>query len=243
MRLPPGSTQHGYAWETMKPVTLITGATGGIGRELAHLLAPTHELILTGQDLARLDSLGAELGARTLVLDLARPETFAAALGDLERLTNLIHCAGVVELGTLSEQTHSIWQHTLAVNTVAPAELTRLLLPQLRAQQGQVIFVNSGAGQVAHPGWSSYAASKFALRALADALRAEESPHGVRVTSVYPGRTATPMQERVREQEGGEYQPQLYAAASSVASAIAFALTLPPDAVIGDLSVRPQGGR
>ena len=91
---------------------------------------------------------------------------------------------------------------------VAPyrAELTRLLLPRLRAERGAVVFVNSGAGLRANPGWASYAASKFALRALADALREEEAPHGVRVCTVYPGRTATPMQQSVRAQEGAVTQ-------------------------------------
>ena len=80
--------------------------------------------------------------------------------------------------------------------------LTRVCLPALRAARGTVVFVNSGAGLVAHPQWSAYAASKHGLRALADALRAEEQEHGVRVTTVFPGRTATPMQQRVHEQEG-----------------------------------------
>ncbi len=88
---------------------------------------------------------------------------------------------------------------------MAPAELTRLLLPQLRAARGHVVFVNSGAGLRANPEWGAYAASKHGLKALADALRGEEADHGVRVTSVYPGRTATPMQEKVHRQEGKEY--------------------------------------
>ena len=95
--------------------------------------------------------------------------------------------------------------HQLAANLVAPAELTRLLLPQLRAAQGHVVFVNSGAGLRANAEWAAYAASKHGLKALADALRQEEHGNGVRVTSVYPGRTATPMQEKVHQQEGKEY--------------------------------------
>ena len=84
----------------------------------------------------------------------------------------------------------------LPVNLVAPAELTRALLPGLRAARGTVVFLNSGAGLVAHPEWSAYAASKFGLRAIADSLRAEEAGAGVRVTSVYLGRIATPMHRR-----------------------------------------------
>ena len=131
------------------------------------------------------------------------------------------------------------WTSQLAVNLVAPAELTRVLLPRVRAARGQVLFVNSGAGLTAHPDWAAYAASKHGLKALADALRGEEARHGVRVTTVYPGRTATPMQEKVHAQEGADYDADRWIDPASVATAIITALDLPRDAVISDLSVRP----
>jgi len=102
-----------------------------------------------------------------------------------------------------------------------------------------VLFVNSGAGLTAHAEWAAYAASKHGLKALADALRGEEAPLGVRVTTVYPGRTATPMQARVHEQEGNAYDPARFIDPESVATAILTAIDLPADAVITDLSVRP----
>ena len=80
--------------------------------------------------------------------------------------------------------------------------------------------MNSGAGLIAHPQWSAYAASKHGLRALADSLRAEEHEHGVRVTSVYPGRTATPMQARGARQEGKEYDADAWIDPATVADAI-----------------------
>ena len=126
------------------------------------------------------------------------------------------------------------------MNLVAPAVLTRLCLPALRAAAGTVVLVNSGAGLVAHPGWSAYAASKHGLKALADALRAEEGEHGVRVTSVYPGRTATPMQQRVHEQEGKAYDPTAWIEPATVVDAVLHVLDLPGDATIPDLAIRPQ---
>ncbi|MVN86468.1 SDR family oxidoreductase [Deinococcus sp. HMF7620] len=224
---------------TQRPLTLITGAAGGIGSALARTLAPTHDLLLAGRGGPALDALCAELQAQPLLLDLTRPETFAAPLSGIPRVTNLIHSAAVVELGTVADQPHDVWTHTLAVNTVAPAELTRLLLPQLRAERGTVVFVNSTAGLRANAGWASYAASKFALKALADALRDEEAEHGVRVTSIYPGRTATPMQAKVRAQEGADYTPEAFVDPQTVAATIAFALQAPRDATLPDLSVRP----
>ncbi|MFC4639485.1 SDR family oxidoreductase [Deinococcus hohokamensis] len=222
-----------------RPVTLITGATGGIGRALAQRLSPHHDLVLSGRPSPGLDALCDELGAAALPLDLTRPETFEAAVAALGPVTYLVHNAGMVELGPVGGQPHEVWARTLMVNTVAPAELTRVLLPRLRAAQGVVVFVNSGAGLRANAGWASYAASKHALRALADALRDEEAPHGVRVTSVYPGRTATEMQRKVRTQEGAEYQPDAFIQPDTVAATIAFALEAPRDATLTDLSVRP----
>lgn len=225
-----------------RPVTLITGATGGIGAALAHVLHH-HRLILQGRDLGRLQALCAELPhARPLVLDFTRPHSFSELIEEAElgRVSNLIHNAGVVELGLVAEQSHEIWTHTLAVNVVAPAELTALLLPRLREERGNVVFVNSGAGLSANPGWASYAASKFALRALADSLRAEESASGVRVTSVFPGRTDTEMQQKVVRQEGSEYHADRFIRPQTVAEAVRYVLEAPRDAVISDLTVRPS---
>ena len=221
-----------------RPVTLITGAVGGIGSALARALAPAHDLILSGRDDARLEALCAELHATALPLDLTRPETFTDAVAGLGRVTNVVHNAGVVELSAVAEQGHAVWTHTLAVNTVAPAELTRVLLPRIRQERGTMIFVNSGAGLHANAGWASYAASKFALRALADALHDEEAPHGVRVGTVYPSRTATPMQQLVRSQEGGAYEPGAYIEPASVAATIAFMLDAPRDAVLTEVTMR-----
>ncbi|MGA5701153.1 SDR family oxidoreductase [Peterkaempfera bronchialis] len=223
---------------------LITGAGSGIGAAVARRLAGRGEqLWLLARDARRAKELRERFpGSRTLVGDLAEPERLSWAFGQQElpvELDSLLQVAGVVELGTVGELSAKVWQHTLAVNTVAPAELTRLLLPSLRQARGQVVFVNSGAGLRADAQWGAYAASKFALRALADALRAEEHAHGVRVTSVHPGRTATPMQEKVHAQEGREYRPDAWIDPESVATTVLTALDLPRDAEITDLSVRP----
>lgn len=122
------------------------------------------------------------------------------------------------------------------MNTAAPAELTRLLLPSLRAARGHVVFVNSGSGLRSKPAWGAYAASKHALRALADSLRAEEPE--LRVTSVFPGRTASEMQRQVRALEGGEYDPEEFMSPRTVATVIVNALRTPRDATVTDISVR-----
>ncbi|GAA1524883.1 short-subunit dehydrogenase [Microbacterium ginsengiterrae] len=225
-------------------VHLITGAGSGIGAALTRRLHERgDEVVLLARDAGRARELAARHpGAMTLVGDLTQPGRLSWAFSKQqlpERVDTLVHVAGIVDLGRVADLPSGIWEQQLAVNLIAPAELTRLFLPMLRVSRGQVLFVNSGAGLRANPEWGAYAASKHGLKALADALRAEEAEHGVRVTSVFPGRTATPMQERVHQQEGAEYDPARFIDPESVATTIITALDLPRDAQITDLSVRP----
>jgi NAD(P)-dependent dehydrogenase (short-subunit alcohol dehydrogenase family) len=225
------------------PIHLITGASSGIGAALASALHERgDDLLLLARNPERAGQLTARFpGATALVADLERPETLRASIAERmpARLDSLLHVAGVVDLGPVSTLPAAVWRRTLDVNLAAPAELTRMALPALRAARGRVVFVNSGAGLDASPTWSAYAASKFGLRALADALRAEERRAGVRVTSVYPGRTATPMQRRVHEQEGAEYDASAWIRPESVVATVLMALDLPGDADLTDVRVRP----
>ncbi|MFB6438162.1 SDR family oxidoreductase [Streptomyces sp. NPDC056411] len=222
----------------------ITGAGSGIGAAVAQRLADRGEdLWLLARNAVRAKELAERFpGARTVVGDLGTPEKLSWALGQQplpDRIDSLQHIAGVIELGTVADLPAKAWQRQLAANLVAPAELTRLLLPLVRVAKGHVVFVNSGAGLNAHANWSAYAASKHGLKALADSLRAEEHGNGVRVTSVYPGRTATPMQESTHQQEGKEYDASRWIDPESVATALLTAIDLPRDAEINDVSVRP----
>jgi len=224
---------------------VITGAGSGIGNLVAGRLASRGDrLVLVVRDSARADDLTRAFpGSVPVVADLTQPESLAAAVADAvgipDGVDSLIHAAGIVELGRVGDLPVSAWTSQLAVNLAAPAELTRVLLPRLRVARGQVLFVNSGAGLTAHPDWAAYAASKHGLKALADALRGEEGANGVRVTTVYPGRTATLMQAKVHEQEGAAYDPDRWIDPASVATAVLTALDLPRDAMISDLTVRP----
>ena len=226
------------------PTHLITGAGSGIGAAVARrLLERGDDLVLLARDAGRARELAALYpGAATVVGDLGNPDRLSWAFGQQampDRLDSLLHIAGVVELGRIDALTPKAWHFQLNANLVAPAELTRLLLPQLRAARGQVVFVNSGSGLAAHAEWGAYAASKHGLKALADSLRQEEHGNGVRVTSVYPGRTASPMQAKVHQQEGKEYDASRWIDPDSVATTILLALDLPRDAEINDLTVRP----
>ena len=221
---------------------VITGAGSGIGRVLAERLRDRGDsLVLLVRSAERINELRPDFPAAVFVeADLARPATLqglgAVVAGPVD---SLVQVAGVVELSDVADLDLDAWQAQLDANLTAPAVLVRELLPQLRASHGTVVFVNSGAGLSAGPGWSGYAASKFGLRALADSLRAEEAAHGVRVTTVFPGRTGTPMQEKVHEQEGAAYDASRWIRPETVADTILHVIDLPPDATIPDVTLRP----
>ncbi|GGP38908.1 SDR family oxidoreductase [Saccharothrix coeruleofusca] len=224
---------------TNRPVALVTGASRGIGAAVARALAPTHDLLLGGRDEAALREVATQLpGARPWAVELTDSAAVAEAVAGLDRLDVLVHSAGIADLGPLAEATADVWRRTMEVNVVAVAELTRLALPLLRAARGQVVLLNSGAGLRANPNWGVYAASKFALRAFGDALRAEEPE--LRVTSVHPGRTDTDMQRGVRAQENGDYQAERYLRAESVARAVATAVLATDDAHVTEVVIRPR---
>lgn len=208
---------------------LVTGAASGIGFEVAEQLAGRGDRVIR---LTR------------DVVDLADTVALARWAADfaeeVDSLDSLLHVAGTVDLAAVAELDVAVWQRHLDVNLTAPAVLTAHLLPALRAAGGTVVFVNSSAGLVANATWSAYAASKFGLRALADSLRAEEAGNGVRVTTVFPSRTATPMQEKVHEQEGRTYDASRWIRPETVADSILHVLDLPPDASIPELVIRPR---
>ena len=221
---------------------VVTGAGSGIGLALAHRLADRgDELVLVARDDDRAAALARTFPrAQVLVADLADPGTLNGLGRQVDGpVDTVLHVAGVVELSPVSRLRLADWEEQIAVNLTAPAVLTRELLPHVRSALGTVVFVNSSAGLSAGAEWSAYAASKFGLRALADALRAEEVEHGVRVSTVYPSRTATPMQEKVHEQEGRTYDSSRWISVDTVVDTILHVIDLPDDATIPDVTVRP----
>jgi len=221
---------------------VLTGATSGIGAALARTLAERGDrLVLLARGGAGAAALAAGFPkAQVLLADLADPGTLNGLGRQVDGpVDSLLHVAGVVELAPVSRLRLHDWEEQLAVNLTSPAVLTREFLPHLREGRGTAVFVNSSAGLAASADWSAYAASKFGLRAFADALRAEEVEHGVRVTTIYPSRTATPMQEKVHEQEGRTYDASRWISPETVVSTVLHVLDLPADATIPDVTVRP----
>ena len=211
---------------------LVTGASGGIGAAVAKALQPTHEVWLGGRKIPE------DIPGRPWPVDLRDLDSLEAATEPIGDLDVLVHSAGMTRLGPLEQTSAEVWRETLELNVIAVAELTRVLLPRLRAANGHVILINSGAGIRANANWGAYAASKFALRAYADALRAEEPE--LRVTTVFPGRTDTQMQRGVRQAEGGDYEPEKYLKPETVALTVMNAITTPADAHPTEVIIRPR---
>jgi NADP-dependent 3-hydroxy acid dehydrogenase YdfG len=218
---------------------LITGASRGIGAAIATALAPTHTLRLAGRPSPALQATAERLGATTLTLDLTDTDAIPAATAAIGELDVLVHNAGVFFPGRIAESTVKHWRATLDVNVVGAVALTLALLPALRRASGQVVFINSGTGRKASPDMASYSASKFALRAFADSLRASEP--ALRVTTVYPGRTDTDMQRALVSFEGGEYDPDRFLRPDTVAELVARVLATPPDGHVHEVVLRPRG--
>ena len=220
------------------PTALITGGGGGIGSAIAQALAPTHALLLAGRPSARLDAVAQRLGATTWPLDLADVDGIEVATEIVDELDVLVHNAGVMLPGAAGESYIEEWRATFEVNVFGAVALTLALLPALRAARGQVVFINSGAGQRVSPGMASYSASKFALRAFADSLRTDEP--ALRVTTVYPGRVDTDMQQDLVAYEGGEYDPARFLRPDTVAEVVAAAIRTPAEAQLQEVVIRPR---
>lgn len=226
-----------------KPVAVVTGATGGMGYEIVRDLARDHEVYALGRNEEALMELAEIDNVNTVATDLVADVLGGAGvekLSSLARVDVLVHAAAIARHASVESSTVDEWHQHLDLNVIAPSELTRQLLGALRAAEGQVIFINSGAGNGAHPNNTIYAVSKHALRGLADALRKEEANNGVRVSTVSPGPTDTAMLRGLMDSQGNDYTPEIYIDPREVAEAIRFVVSAGATTQITNVDVRPR---
>lgn len=179
---------------------LLTGATGGIGRALALVLARAGaRLVLVARDAAALEQLARALPAQGLphlwlAADLVeeKDRLRLRELCDDSQVSLLVNNAGTSGLSFLEDSTFESIERQLTLNLAVPVLLTRLLLPQLLGQkEAAVVNIGSAFGSIGYPGFSVYCASKFGLRGFSEALRRELADTGVRVLHVAPRATRT----------------------------------------------------
>ncbi len=227
-------------------VALVTGAGSGIGRAIAVALDRAGaRLCLVGRREAPLAETAASLSdAIVAPADLGGDagiqkvhHTITKLVGSLDIL---VHCAALYSRGPIAREPVSDFDALYGANVRAPYALTQAFLPGLCAAHGEVVFVNSTAVGASTQNLAQYAATKQALQAIANSLRAEVNAAGVRVLSVYVGRTATPMQAKVLAAEHRVYAPERLLQPEDVAASIVHALTLPRTAEITDLTIRPM---
>lgn len=228
---------------------VVSGATSDIGR------AVSLELAAAGARLCLLarDSEGLELVAKRVrevtdevfcyPVDLTVDSSICAAAahiaGDMGGVDVLVHSAGRFEMGLHDSAAVGSLDLQYRTNVRGPYLLTQTLLSSLRARRGQIVFVNSTVGLEARAGVGQYASTQHALRAIADALRAEVNRDGVRVLSIYLGRTATARQAQIFQLEGRPYAPHLLMQPADVAEMVLAALRLPSTAEVTEIRMRP----
>lgn len=234
----------------MSKRVVVTGASGGIGREASLSLAKDgHALVLVARRLDKLVELAQDCldaGARSAdaaALDLDDPGTgprvaeHVSALGKGELV--LVNVAGVASFGSFHQAPveEHLWQ--IRVNLLGLVSVTHALLPQmLAAGHGQVVNVLSIAVHTAFPNAEAYSASKAGAYAFGKSLSASYRAQGLRVTSLFPGATDTPLWDA----QGGSPPREDMLTAQAVGQVVRELVKLPPDRVVDEMTVTPPKG-
>ena len=217
----------------MLKTAVVTGATGGMGAEIIKDLARDHRVFALGRSADDLPEAENIVPVAIDLLALLDDAPLPTELASLERVDVLVHAAARAEKKSVDSARPADWRAQMELNVHVPAELTRRLLPALRAAEGLAVFINSGAGIHSYGDNVIYAATKHALYALADGLRLGEL--GIRVSTVAPGPTDTPMLQGLQD-----YNPEHVIAPVEVAKAIRATVDAGPTTQLTEIRVRPR---
>lgn len=217
---------------------LLTGATSGIGYELTKQLCEKgFTVVASGRNEEKLSALKQDTGSEVVAADLSDAEQtvslFNKAIELVGNVDVLINNAGMISRKCpIEEFTQEEFEEQYAINLRAPALLSREALKVMKPNKsGQIINVVSTAAKRANETMSIYSAMKQGLAGFSAILMKEAQPHGIKVTSLFPGGTDT----NFREAERPEYMHP-----ASVAKAVIQVLELPEDMVMHEMTFRPM---
>jgi NAD(P)-dependent dehydrogenase (short-subunit alcohol dehydrogenase family) len=230
----------------MQKSVLITGATDGLGRALALLLAERgYRVVASGRSaekLAQLDALAREkhLPLESMRLDVCSDESVERAiahlLGKVSELDVLVNNAGVNYTAAVEDLSMEDWRAQFETNFFGVLRVTRAVLPHMRERRsGRILMMSSLSGLVTPPTQGAYSSSKHALEGLSNALRMELYPFGIDVVLIEPGYIITGIQKAAAElslpymQKAGPYAPLYAKFLTSVNDARAKSRTTPED--------------
>jgi NADP-dependent 3-hydroxy acid dehydrogenase YdfG len=220
-------------------VIVISGGSGGLGKEIAKELAEDNKVIILSPSKEKLREASKEIGCDYYLCDVSSFNSCKSALNDIAQKNDRVDCiingAGLWIEGELDENMDDDIKRVIDVNLTGSMNLTKSAIPQMKRQKGgTIIFINSQAGLYAKEKRSVYNATKWGLDGFAKSLQPELARYGVRVTSIYPGKLRTRMFEKVgiHKDMKDALNPQ------EVAKAIRFVLSLKEDTVVPELGIK-----
>jgi 3-oxoacyl-[acyl-carrier protein] reductase len=211
---------------------LVTGASGGIGAAIAHALHDAGAVVgLSGTRVEPLEALAAELGSRAHVLpcDLgdkdaveALPKAAQAAMGGLDILVNN---AGITRDQLFMRMSDDDWSQVLDVNLTSAMRLCRgVVRPMMKARWGRIVNIGSIVGTTGNPGQVNYAAAKAGLSGMTKSIAQEVATRGITVNMVSPGFIATPMTDKLTEDQKADLAARIPVARMGTPAEIAAAV-------------------
>ncbi|MCB4399428.1 SDR family oxidoreductase [Synechococcus sp. MU1625] len=232
------------------PTALITGASRGIGRRTAELLAQQGwDLLLTARSADQLDQLAAQLSEQgvsvaSAAIDLTQPDAIALAMADLLQRgatpSVLINNAGAAYTGELLSMPLERWQWLLQLNVTSVMQVCSAVVPSMRENGGLVINISSHAARNAFPQWGAYCVTKAALASFTRCLAEEERDHGIRACTLTLGAVNTPLWDAETVQSDFDRRAML--SVDQAAETLANLAMQPSNQLIEDLTLMPAAG-
>ena len=232
---------------------LVTGASGGIGGEVAEALhAAGAKVALSGTRVEPLEKLAAELGERAFVCpaNLSDPASVEAlpkaALEAMGSVDILVNNAGITRDNLFMRMSDEEWASVIDVNLTASFRLMRgVLRPMMKARWGRIVNITSVVGQTGNPGQGNYAAAKAGLTGMSKSLAYEVASRGITVNCVAPGFIATAMTDKLNEEQKAKILTQIPAgrmgAAEEIAAAVLY-LASPEAGYVTGTTLSVNGG-